>query len=163
MIIEQTGNILDSTCEHIVIPVNTMGVMGKGLAKEFAERYPKLKDEYMSICKHGFFGWKPGGGSVFAYDLRDYKFLMLATKEDWRQPSKIEWIDIGLKKLQQMTENQIDGYDYEYVHQAQVSSSIAIPPLGCGLGGLNWDYVYSLIQKYLGNIKGLTVHVYLPR
>lgn len=149
MIIEQIGNILNSTCDLIVIPVNTMGVMGKGLAKEFKDRYLLQASMYEKQCKYT----KREGGDVFRA-IPEYKFLFFCTKEHWKNPSKIEWIELGLYYL-------MDSLTPIILPAKPLS--IAIPPLGCGLGGLNWDDVYPLIQKYLGNIEGLTVHVYLPR
>lgn len=157
MIIEQTGNILDSTCPIIVIPVNTMGVMGKGLAKQVKEKYPDVDRLYVDYCKNEEYF----GGHCFSIKQtypsgKKREFIMFATKEDWKQPSKIEWIEKGLDHLN-------FAFSKTAWYGITTNTHIAIPPLGCGLGGLNWDDVYPLIQKYLGNIEGLTVHVYLPR
>lgn len=154
MIIEQTGNILDSTCDLIVIPVNTMGVMGKGLAKEFKDRFNDLYHEYKRECIETHIG-----GDIFPLNYRyntPYKswYWAFCTKENWQMKSKLEWIERGLQNIILLYPNNYVRIDRQ---------TIAIPPLGCGLGGLNWDDVYPLIQKYLGNIEGLTVHVYLPK
>lgn len=154
MIIEQTGNILDSTCDLIVITVNTQGVMGAGLASMFKKHYPAIAEDYRDECLR----IKRKGGDIFWGALYN-QFLFFCTKEHWKNPSKLEWIESGLKELSDMYQ---DVFDRLHTPLGG-TNSIAIPPLGCGLGGLNWDDVYPLIQKYLGNIEGLTVHVYLPR
>lgn len=123
------GNILDSSCEAIVIPVNCVGVMGKGLALYASERYPDGFLRYRESCKSG--SLLPGG-VVIDVTLKGYYFH-LATKNHWRYPSKKEWIEVGLYNLEKRCE-------------ALSIKSLAIPAIGCGNGKLDWDWVEGQIK-----------------
>ena len=136
-----TGDILQAQTEAIVIPVNTVGVMGRGLAKQFKDKYPYAYNVYLGYCK--LKKLKPGG-IVIANSQNGYYAIMMATKDHWRQPSKMEWIIEGLKNLNNHINNP---------HRVGPLKSIAIPKIGCGLGGLKWDIVKPLIFAAIGTSK----------
>lgn len=151
------SNILESDCDYIVIPVNTKGVMGAGLAKEFAKKYLNYYELYKDHCRncHSF-----KGGDWLVIDrgeegLEGKKFILLATKEDWRNSSQLYWIEKGLVSLNQ--------YFAVILLMFKDSKSLAIPAIGCGLGGLNWASVLSLMETYLLEFDNLTLHVYPPQ
>lgn len=141
-----TDDILQSDCEAIVNTVNCVGVMGKGLARQFRVKYPDMFLAYMDVCKSGELcpGW------IYPYtDQASGKVIYnFATKDHWRSPSRIQWVEEGLVRLARYI--KLDGI-----------KSIAIPPLGCGLGGLSWADVEPLISKHLGDL-GIRVDVYPP-
>lgn len=143
MITYTHGNIFKSHANAIVNPVNTVGVMGKGLAKQFRERYPQMYNYYKLMCDIGAFNV----GEILWYQIKDDENVaMLPTKKDWRDPSKLAYVEDGLAAL-------ADDCKLYNV------TSLAIPKLGCGLGGLNWDDVKPLIEKYFGNAS-IEVEVY---
>lgn len=117
--------------EVLVNPVNCVGVMGRGLALEFKQRYPAMFKSYKEECdlKHIKIGkvWLFGENPII---------VCFPTKLHWRDPSKIEWIEQGLIDLRQ----QILAYGIQ---------SINLPMLGCGLGGLNEVEVSCLVTKHL--------------
>lgn len=126
------GNIFDSPAQVITNTVNTVGVMGKGIALEYKKRYPGMFDEYKKLCDEKQFDV----GQLALWKGKDRWILFFPTKKLWRSPSKIEYIEAGLKKFSNVwDELNID--------------SIAFPKLGCGYGGLNWPEVKSLMEKYL--------------
>lgn len=132
------GNLFDSKCQTLVNTVNCVGVMGKGIALEFKNKYQAMFDEYKNVCRrHELLH----GGDLWLYDYVDVfiprKILCFATKEHWRNPSKIEWIERGLQQF-------VNKYKYWNI------TSIAFPKLGCNNGGLNWEtQVKPLMIKYL--------------
>lgn len=134
MIHNGKGSIFDSVAEALVNPVNCVGVMGGGLALGFRHRYPAMHEQYLMKCQLGMI--KIGGElDVFVEDATNRDFVInLPTKDHWKDPSKYEYIIDGLNKL-------IDAVDKWKIN------SVAIPALGCGLGGLDWRKVYSLIKE----------------
>lgn len=143
------GNLLESNAEALVNTVNTVGIMGKGIALQFKERFPTNYKVYKKACKDGTIDI----GKILVVNekmLHDEKWIInFPTKKHWRSTSKIEYIEEGLKDLVQV----IDKHQFR---------SIAIPPLGCGYGGLDWKIVKALIEKYLGDIKTTEIFVYEP-
>ena len=141
MIVFKKGNIFDSDCQTLVNTVNRNGVMGKGLALQFKQRYPEMFDEYKLACKRKQIYI---GGDLWLWDYIDMyrpkKILCFATKEDWWNPSKLVWIERGLKTF-------VENYKYWNI------TSIAWPKLGCTNGKLDWENeVKPLMVKYLDNI-----------
>ena len=137
MITYQRGNIFDSTAEAIVNTVNTVGVMGKGLALQFKETFPKNYAIYRDACKQG----KLSVGQMLITESlkKDGLRLLIVnfpTKTDWRRPSEYCYIESGLKALRKEIENR------------QIKS-IAIPPLGSRNGGLDWSRVKEMIVDQL--------------
>ena len=143
------GNLLDAKVEAVVNTVNTVGVMGKGIALMFKERFPKNYREYVVASKMGAI--QIGKMFVSATDeLEGPKWVInFPTKKHWRHPTKIEWVREGLAALNKVIRDK---------H----ISSIAIPPLGCGNGGLNWSDVRPLIQEYLAELTDVEIIVYEP-
>lgn len=141
------GDLFDSKAEALVNTVNTVGVMGKGLALDFKQRYPGNFELYKAACEIGLVAI----GSVFITrpdDLVGPKWIVnFPTKEHWRHRSQLAWIQSGLKDLK------------TFITQYGVRS-IAIPPLGAGLGGLYWPDVRALIIEVLGNLKDVEILVY---
>jgi O-acetyl-ADP-ribose deacetylase (regulator of RNase III) len=152
MIREVHGDILTADAEALVNPVNTVGVMGAGLALQFKRSYPEMYREYRAACEEH----EIQIGEMHVYMLcrnphhkPPYWIINFPTKEDWRNPSELEWIDSGLDQLSwEVTSREI--------------RSIAIPPLGCGLGGLHWPDVRALIEQRLGDLDGVDVMLYAP-
>ena len=140
-----TGNLLDSSAAALVNTVNTVGVMGKGIAKQMRDAYPHNYAVYKQACKAGTFAI----GDVLAvedHDLYGNRLILnLPTKKHWRQPSRYEYIAEGLQALCSVL-------DREGVR------SVAIPPLGCGNGGLDWSVVRPMIEKALA---GTSAEVFL--
>lgn len=136
------GNIFDSKMATIVNPVNCVGVMGKGLALEFKKRYPALFLSYKSACARNLF--RPG--IVYVSHQQDKKVLLFPTKEHWKDPSRYEYIDIGLSYFAKN-------------YKALKITSCAFPRIGCGLGGLDWEKVKLLIEKHLGDLD-IEIEVY---
>lgn len=144
MITYKQGDIFKSKAQTLVATVNCVGVMGKGLAKEFKQRFPEMFKEYSKACKRG----ELKKGKLFLYDYLDTKILCFPTKDNWKGPSKYEFIEEGLITLRNnYTEWGI--------------ASIAIPPLGSGLGGLRWEKVRKLIIKYLKDLP-IDIEIYEP-
>jgi O-acetyl-ADP-ribose deacetylase (regulator of RNase III) len=143
------GNLLDAKTEALVNTVNTVGVMGKGIALMFKEEFPANFRAYEEACKFN----KVTIGRMFVTERRAFEgprwIINFPTKKHWRQPSKIEWIVEGLQDLQ-------------HVIQAHKIRSIAIPPLGAGNGHLNWSDVRAEIQRILGDLEGVDIVVYEP-
>jgi O-acetyl-ADP-ribose deacetylase (regulator of RNase III) len=137
------GDMFSSPAQTIVNTVNIMGVMGKGIALSFKNRYPKMFTAYRNACEKKQFGI----GKLMLYNAPDYLVLLFPTKEHWRNPSKIEYIEAGLKKF-------VDTYAKKGI------TSIAFPRLGCGNGELAWDDVRPLMEKYLQPLP-IDVYIYL--
>lgn len=150
MITFRQGNLLDSGAEAVVNTVNTVGVMGKGIALMFKEAFPDNFKAYKAACKAG----KVQIGQVFVTERLNLEggpkwIINFPTKEHWRNPSKLEWIIEGLKDLKRViVEKKI--------------RSIALPPLGSGNGGLDWAEVRPQIESALEGLSGVEVIVYEP-
>ena len=135
-------NIFDSSCQTITIPVNVVGVMGAGLAKQFAQKYPDGDKTYKTFCHDKSLVV----GRVAFYDAGNKKFCFFPTKGHWRNNSRLEDILAGLRDLYRV-------YGAAGVH------SIAFPRLGCGLGGLDWKSVSEYIDKFAAHVD-IPVEVY---
>lgn len=144
------GDLLTAQTEAIVNTVNTVGVMGKGIALQFKERYPNNFHVYSHACKEKSI--YPGKLLVVKdkYLNQDIIIINFPTKIEWFKKSQYSYIEEGLKALVQTIQ------DYGI-------KSIAIPPLGCGNGGLKWDNVKLLIEKYLTPISNqIDIYIYEP-
>ena len=144
-----TGNILESHSEALVNTVNTVGVMGKGIALAFKKSFPYAFEEYKKSVDAGEF--KIGKVQVVATGQIAPRYVInFATKKHWRHPSKIEYIEEGL----------IDLKDKILEHKIE---SISIPPLGCGNGKLRWSDVKPLMLTVLEDISHKTdILIYEP-
>lgn len=148
MISYTQGNILDADVEALVNTVNTVGVMGKGIALMFKETYPKNFKTYQKACKEKCL--KVGSMFVTESGMYNPKWIVnFPTKEHWRGHTKIEWIVDGLKDL------------HDFICTNDVKS-IAIPPLGCGNGGLNWADVKPRIVSALEDLHSVDIVIYEP-
>lgn len=144
---ERHGSIFDARVEALVNPVNTEGVMGKGLALEFKKRFPDAYESYNLACRRG--DLVPG--RLHNYRLPDGRHIIhFPTKTDWRSPSRIEYIKAGLPAL------------VDLVRKSAIKS-IAIPALGCGLGGLAWDVVKPMIEEAFVGLAHVEVQLFGPR
>ena len=143
-----TGNLLDAHVEALVNTVNTVGVMGKGIALQFKSRFPNNYKIYRDACKNDTF--KTGQIlSVKDGDLMSQKYVLnFPTKAHWKSPSKIEYIQTGLTALK------------EEILKLEIKS-IAIPPLGCGNGGLDWTIVKQIMLDELKDLD-IEIHIYEP-
>ena len=137
------GDIFESPAQVIVNTVNTVGVMGKGLALSFKQRYPQMFEKYKMVCEKHLLTV----GKLMLFYEADHWLLLFPTKENWRNPSRIEYIEKGLMKfVQTYAEKNI--------------TSIAFPRLGCGNGELNWADVKPVMEKYLKKLP-IDVYIYL--
>ena len=143
-----TGNLLDSNAQALVNTVNTVGVMGKGIALMFKERFPENFKAYEAATREG----KVQVGSMFVTERKDMfgpKWIInFPTKKHWRHPSKIEWIERGLDDL------------VSVIKRLSIRS-VALPPLGAGNGGLEWSIVRELIADKMGGLD-LDIVVFEP-
>lgn len=149
MIIYKKGNILESEAEALVNTVNTQGVMGKGIALQFKNAFPSNYKVYQDICRNGHFQI----GDLLIVEenglISGKKIIInFPTKTSWRKPSEYSYIEKGLEKLVQVIE------DKEF-------NSIAIPPLGSGNGGLNWEIVKKMIEDKMSHLQ-IDVYIYEP-
>jgi O-acetyl-ADP-ribose deacetylase (regulator of RNase III) len=150
MITFTEGNLLKANAEALVNTVNTVGVMGKGIALMFKEAFPENFRAYAVACKKQ----EIKVGRIFATERKDLvggpKWIInFPTKQHWRNPSKIEWIKEGLQDL------------VRFIREQKIQS-IALPPLGSGNGGLDWSAVRPLIQAAMGDLQNVEVIVYEP-
>jgi O-acetyl-ADP-ribose deacetylase (regulator of RNase III) len=149
MIAFRQGNLLEADVEAVVNTVNTVGVMGRGIALMFKERFPENYRTYQAACKAREV--RTGQMFVTASDeLQGPRWIInFPTKEHWKAPTRIEWVKSGLADLVR-------------VIQEKGIRSIALPPLGCGNGGLQWSDVRPLIVSALSRLEGVEVVVYEP-
>lgn len=149
MITYTQGNLLDVGAEALVNTVNTVGVMGKGIALMFKERFARNFQLYAAACK----AKQVRTGQMFVTEtgeLNGPKWIVnFPTKEHWRSPSRLEWVIDGLQDLRRfLVEKQV--------------KSIAIPPLGAGNGGLDWPLVREQIEQALSDLEGVEILVFEP-
>ena len=145
MIRIQSGDLLRSDAEALVNPVNTVGVMGAGLAAQFKRAYPENFRAYYARCMRG----EMHTGRMFVTRVGLRWIINFPTKEHWRHPSRIEWIAEGLRDLRAVIERE----DIR---------SIAIPALGAGLGGVPLPLVQFAIVTALDDLDGVDIIVYRP-
>lgn len=136
MIIYLEGTVFNAPAKTLVNTVNCAGVMGAGIALEFKLRYPEMYKDYVEKCKEK--QMKVGIPRIYEYS-EDIWIMNFPTKGHWRYPSKIQWIEQGLKYF---VEN----------HKKRNIESIAFPKLGTNNGGLDWNEVKLLMEKYLNNL-----------
>ena len=143
------GNLLEAQVEALVNTVNTVGVMGKGIALMFKERFPQNMEAYAEACK----AKRVETGKMFVTEtgeLMGPKWIVnFPTKRHWRHRSKLEWIEAGLDNLK------------NFIVDEGVKS-IAIPPLGAGNGGLDWSVVRHEIEERLGDLADVEILVFEP-
>lgn len=150
-IIFKTGDIFSDDSEALVNTVNCVGVMGKGIALGVKKKYPKCFEEYRKDCANRVV--RVGKMTVFknTESTSHVKFIInFPTKKHWYNNSEIEWVESGL-----------DSFVIE-VKRLGIKS-IAIPPLGCGNGGLDWNIVKPLIVSKLSKINDVDFIIYEPK
>jgi O-acetyl-ADP-ribose deacetylase (regulator of RNase III) len=141
------GDILRSHMQTLTVPVNTVGVMGKGLALQVKLRYPDVRTEYQRVCRQGLLAM----GRPYLYKPKADGakwFLLFPTKRHWREDSDLAGIEEGLRWL-------LESY------KALGITSLAVPALGAGLGRLPWRSVGPLMCRYLAKLD-IPVALYLP-
>lgn len=137
--------VFNTPSQAIVNTVNCLGVMGAGLALEFKLRYPQMYENYRQKCHEK----QVTTGSLSTYKTEDNLLIInFPTKFNWRYPSKMEWLEEGLKYFTQH-------------YQSWGIKSVAFPKLGCEHGGLDWQNVKILMEKYLTNLQDLDVYICL--
>ncbi|MBO0934328.1 type II toxin-antitoxin system antitoxin DNA ADP-ribosyl glycohydrolase DarG [Fibrella aquatilis] len=148
MIEYREGNLLESPAQALINTVNTVGVMGKGIALQFKNQFPENYKAYRNACKAG----EIGIGKLFVWEelaVNGPKLIInFPTKTDWRKPAEYTYIEAGLVALAQLI-------------QEQALTSIALPPLGAGNGGLVWSRVKTLIETHLSDLN-CSIYVYEP-
>lgn len=144
-----TGNLLDSSAEALVNTVNTVGVMGKGIALQFKQAFPHNYSLYKQACANGTLTT----GKLLA--VKDSELLLgerliinFPTKQHWKMPSRYEYIESGLIAL------------VAYLKKNPVGS-LAMPALGCGNGGLDWHKVRPTIEQHLSELN-MSIWLYEP-
>lgn len=149
MITNASGNLLEADVDALVNTVNTVGVMGKGIAQQFRRAYPTMFKAYEAACKRGevelgrMHVWPTSSLSGPRYVIN------FPTKGHWKASSRLADIESGLDDLAKIAK------ELEL-------RSIAVPPLGCGNGGLEWSAVEPLIHKVLGALPGLDTRLFAP-
>ena len=149
MITFRKGNLLDAPVEALVNTVNTVGVMGKGIALMFKEAFPQNFGAYENACKRK----EIRVGHMFVTESLRFDgprwIINFPSKKHWRQPSQLEWITEGLADLGRVIVDK-------------GIRSVALPPLGCGNGGLDWADVRPEIERVLGALTDVDVQVFEP-
>ncbi|MDJ0835751.1 MAG: macro domain-containing protein [Acidobacteriota bacterium] len=150
MIEYKSGDLLREDAEALVNTVNCVGVMGRGIALQFKKAFPKNFEAYALACKHG--DVKPGRMFVYATSqLTNPKYVInFPTKRHWRGKSRIQDIEAGLEDL------------IKVISEKNICS-IALPPLGSGLGGLDWAEVKSRIERAFKPISDVKVIIFEPK
>lgn len=160
MIKVRIGDLFESRSQTLINTVNCMGVMGKGIALHFKQRYPDMFKDYVDRCKQGKvqlgipYLFKP---KISHFDLDLFQqassinkpwILNFPTKDHWRSPAKLDKI--------------VQGLEYLIAHYKQWGiRSLAVPPLGCGEGGLEWRIVGPTLHRYLKQLE-IPVELYAP-
>ena len=143
------GNLLEAKTEALVNTVNTVGVMGKGIALMFKERFTDNFQRYAAACK----AKQVHTGKMFVTEVRELDgprwIVNFPTKQHWRSPSQMAWVVEGLQDLRRFL------IEYKV-------KSIAIPPLGAGNGGLDWAAVREKIELSLGDLDNIEIIVFEP-
>ena len=143
------GDLLSADVDALINTVNTVGVMGKGIALQFKQAFPKNFKQYEAACKRGDVQL----GRMFVFDAgqltRPRYIINFPTKGHWRARSRIRDIEAGL-------------VDLHAVIEELGINSIALPPLGCGNGGLRWDDVRPRIEKALSDLTETRILIFEP-
>lgn len=149
MIEHATGDLLHADADAIVNTVNTVGVMGKGIALQVKQAFPAVFEDYARAVKRKEV--RPGRMHVVAtHAVAGPRFIInFPTKEHWRGKARIEFIREGLEDLVRV------------IRRLEIKS-VAVPPLGCGSGGLDWREVQPMIEKALRGLRDVKVLLYAP-
>ena len=148
------GNLLDAPVAALVNPVNTDGIMGAGLAKQFKQKFPWSYTDYHAACNvravqiGKMFISDPGTPTSACYPRLQF-IIHFPTKKSWRDPSRLSYIVAGLVDLVK----KVRGFEIP---------SLAIPALGCGLGGLQWTDVHPLIVDAFTQLPDVHILLFPP-
>ncbi|HUT94380.1 MAG TPA: macro domain-containing protein [Thermoguttaceae bacterium] len=149
MIESRTGDVLQADAEALVNTVNCVGVMGRGIALQFRKEFPENYAAYKKACDRGEL--RPG--RMFVFKLSRFEnpryVINFPTKRHWKGKSRIEDVQAGLEALVEEI-------------RARGIKSVAVPPLGCGLGGLKWSQVRPMIEEAFGALPDVDVLVFEP-
>lgn len=145
MIIYSSGDIFESNTTALVNAVNCQGVMGKGIAYQFKEKFPKNFINYKTACDENRFKI----GNILITSEKGKLIVNFPTKDEWRKKSQYEYIEKGLLTLK------------EEIIKREINS-IALPPLGCGNGGLDWNRVEELIINIFSDLENVDILLYAP-
>jgi O-acetyl-ADP-ribose deacetylase (regulator of RNase III) len=140
---ELKGSIFSTKAQALVNTVNCVGVMGKGIALEFRRRYPKMFKEYQHICEKG----ELQPGQILPYRDGETGILNFAIKNDWKQPSKVEWIESCLTEF-------VSSY------RDMDIKSAAFPWMGAMNGGISIETIKKIMRNYLSNLTDIDIEVY---
>jgi O-acetyl-ADP-ribose deacetylase (regulator of RNase III) len=144
----KNGDLFTSGCEALVNTVNCIGIMGAGLAAAFRKKFPQMNKDYIRVCKAK--ALRPGLMHIWTNPAGDPKYVINFPTKDDLSPSRLEYITDGLDKLKSVIESR-------------EIKSIAIPALGCGLGGLPWGVVKTHIENFADDLPEDTkVLIYEP-
>lgn len=149
MIIEKQGNIVNDTADVLVCTTNCVGVMGKGIALAFKNKWPSILKPYQQDCLHDLL--QPGSCKFYQIPektlFRRREWVAFCTKNHWNAPSRYEWIATGLKNL------------YLELEKRNRNETVAIPRLGCGNGGLDWKEVKPMMYDILEVLPDVRIYV----
>jgi O-acetyl-ADP-ribose deacetylase (regulator of RNase III) len=149
MIYKAEGDLLSADVEALVNTVNTVGVMGKGIALQFKQAFPDNYSAYEAACKRG----EVQLGKMFVFHrntLGNPRVIVnFPTKNHWRGKSRLKDIESGLRALIQFV-------------KSEKIRSIAVPPLGCGNGGLDWNDVRPRIEQAFSEVPEVAVRLFDP-
>lgn len=135
------GDLFQSEAQTIVNTINCVGAMGKGIALEYKKKYPEMYAKYVSLCKNK----QISIGKLWLYKTETKWILNFPTKDDWRNPSKVEYLVLGLEK-------------FVATYKEKGITSIAFPLLGANNGGLDPKLSLEVMVRYL---KDLDIDVYI--
>ena len=139
---ELKGNLFNSTAQTLVNTVNCVGVMGKGVALEFRLRFPEMFEAYRKICDDR----RLRPGQILPFRKGHPWVLNLAVKDDWKQPSRLEWVEACLQRF-------VANYRNLGI------TSVAFPWIGAMNGGLPWEEVHTLMRSYLQPLEEIDIEV----
>lgn len=139
----ENKDIFQSEAQTLVNTVNCVGVMGKGIAQRFKVEYPEMFEQYVEICKNGLLNV----GKLWLYKTEDKWILNFPTKTDWRYPSKVEYLEAGLKK-------------FVSTYKSKGITSVAFPLLGASNGKIDPEISLNIMKKYLQECD-IPVYIYI--
>lgn len=139
----ENKDIFQSEAQTLVNTVNCVGVMGKGIAQRFKGEYPEMFEQYVQICKNGLLNV----GKLWLYKTENKWILNFPTKTDWRYPSKIEYLEVGLKK-------------FVSTYKSKGITSVAFPLLGASNGKIDPEISLNIMKKYLQECD-IPVYIYI--
>ena len=150
-------SIFDCGADILVNPVNCLGISGAGLAKEFALRFPDAQKKFVDACRNGYVVI---GRPYFECTMDATHIIRICyfpTKHHFRDRSMLPWIRYGLHKLRDYAVEHAEEY-YTSCHPI----TLAIPAIGCGLGGLDFDSVWEEIESALSDVSSLLNIIIFP-